>query len=34
MNNSLLTLITDHLAVFFASGVMTFTVGESIFFVL
>ena len=27
----LLTLVADHLAVFFASGVMTSTAGESVF---
>ena len=34
MNILLLTLVTDHLAVFFASGIMTFTAGESVLFVL
>ena len=29
MNILLLTLVTDHLAVFFASGVMISTAGES-----
>ena len=34
MNILLLTLITDHLAVFFASGVITSTAGEFVLFVL
>ena len=34
MNILLLTLVTDHLAVFFASGVMISTAGESVLFVL
>ena len=33
-NVLLLTLITDHLAVFFASDVMTSNAGESVLFVL
>ena len=34
MNILPLTLVTDHLAVFFASGVMPSTTGESVLFVL
>ena len=33
-NILLLTLVTDHLAVFFASGAMTSAAGESVLFVL
>ena len=33
-NILLLTPVIDHLAVFFASGVMTFTAGEYVLFVL
>ena len=33
-NTLLLTLIKDHLAVFFASGVTAFTASESVLFVL
>ena len=34
MSVLLLALITDHLAVFFADGVVTSTAGESVLFVL
>ena len=34
MNVLLLALITDHLAVFFADGVVISTAGESVLFVL
>ena len=34
MNILLLTLVTNHLAVFFASGVMISIAGESVLFVL